>query len=151
VARKSRKPVVKQPLSPEPTGVAAKPTGLVEFTVNGPVPRWAPYKKFRWRLYVPADTRAWRDRVAKAFLSAGGRRPRPTELVLWSTKYGMVRSHADLDSISHSLQDALSKDALRCVDKEWHIGGISHVHVPSRRKEYVEVKVEYLPKETNGR
>jgi len=55
----------------------------------------------------------------------------------------MVRSHADLDSISHSLQDALSKDALHCVDKEW-AGTFRRVgSVKTKARESVEITVRY--------
>jgi hypothetical protein len=126
-----------------------KQRGVVAFKLDGPIPRWAPYKKFRYRLYVPADTKAWRLRIAAAFLKAGGRKPSALEQAEWSVSYRMVRSHADLDSISHSLQDALSKDALHCVDKEWHVGSIRHVHVATKAAEGVSVTVEY--KERDGR
>lgn len=149
MARKLRKKVGGGQSPAQPTGVEAKPPGVVEFALDGPLPRWAPYKKFRWRLYVPADTMAWRLRLAKAFLSAGGRRATSDEQITWSASYRMVRSHADLDSLSHSLQDALSKDALHCVDKEWHVGHIKHSHVQKKRQEGVMVKVEY--KERDGK
>lgn len=149
MARKSRKALVGPDAGTPEEGLQAQPPGVVEFSVAGPLPRYAPYKKYRYRLYVPADVRAWRGRLAKAFLSAGGRAPNSSEQLWWSAAYSMVKSHADLDSLSHSLQDALSKDALHVVDKEWHIAGITHAHVERKRQEAVVVRVEY--KERNGR
>lgn len=58
----------------------------------------------------------------------------------------MVRSHADLDSLSHSLQDALSKDALHCVDKEWW-GAFQRVGaVKTKARESVTITITYSRK-----
>jgi len=124
--------------------VSRTPIEQVAFGVLGPLPRFAPYKRFRSRIYVPSDTRKWRTRVATAFLEAGGRRPKKDEQVFVYVRFTMVKSHADLDSLYHSLQDALSRDALHCVDKEWHFQ-VYHRrrHVSQKSQESVLVEVTY--------
>lgn len=118
--------------------------GTIAFRVNGPIPRKAPYAKFRGRLYVPSDLRGWRGHIAKNFLLAGGRKPYGTEQPDVVYQYTFKRSHADLDSITHSAQDALTKDALSCADKEWwgryyRLGGAAR-----GSKESLQVTVRYL-------
>ncbi len=130
-------------------GAAPVSVGRVAIRLKGPVPRKAPYVKFRYRLYVPADVRDWRARIARLFLRAGGRLARKGERVVVSYHYGFVASHADHDSITHSAQDALSKDALHCSDKEWFIEGITSVRVPTKRDEFIEIVVTYR-QEDNG-
>lgn len=117
----------------------------ISFRVRGPIPRYAPYKKFRSRLYVPADVRAWRNKIAATFKRVGGRRPTDQERMSISVHFQMVDSHADLDSIFHSLQDAVTKDALQMVDKEVHIGRVTHKcgEVTRKASEYVEIIVDY--------
>ena len=116
---------------------------MIKLRITGPVPRKAPYVKFRCVLYVPKDVRKWRARLAKAFLKAGGRVPAKGERLWASYHYGFVKSHADHDSITHSAQDALSKDALKCSDKEWFISGVSSVRVPNKRDEFIQISVDY--------
>lgn len=115
----------------------------ITFTVKGCVPRTAPYKKFRSHIYVPSDVKRWRRRIATAFLKCGGRIPDKEERVSVRYEYGFVKSHADHDSITHSAQDALSKDALHCSDKEWFIDGISSVRVNTKANEYLKITVKY--------
>ena len=123
--------------------------GTITFTVKGSIPRTAPYKKgFRGRLFVPDDVRAWRRHIATNFLLLGGRKPLPTEQVDVEYLYHFTHSHADHDSITHSAQDALSKDACKCDDKEWwgrywSVGSM----VDLNSEESIRITVKYLPKE----
>lgn len=58
-------------------------------------------------------------------------------------KYKMLKSHCDMDSITHSAQDALSKDALHVSDKHW--GAIIHppeiVEKPSQEAVHITMAV----------
>lgn len=123
--------------------VAIPNTNVISVRLKGPVPRKAPYVKFRSRIYVPSDVRRWRTALGKLALKAGLRRPEVGERVVVFYHYGFVKSHADHDSITHSAQDALSKDALHCADKEWFVGSITSVRVPSKRDEFIKVTIEY--------
>ena len=121
------------------------PKEVISIVVSGPLPRWVPYKKGRRGvLYVTPEARLWRSRIAAAFLRAGGRKPLKGERVWVSYEYRMARSHADLDSITHSAQDALSKDALGVVDKEW-CGCYWRTHGQARSptREAVRIGVRY--------
>jgi hypothetical protein len=119
--------------------------GVIEFTVRGPIPRTAPYKKgFRGRLYVPDDVKAWRRHIATNFILCGGRKPLPTEQIDVEYLYKFVDNHADHDSITHSAQDALSKDACKCDDKEWWLRVSSMVErAPVHDHELIRIKVTY--------
>lgn len=123
--------------------------GTVAFSVKGPIPRTAPYKKgFRGRLYVPDDVKAWRRHIASNFLLVGGRKPLLTEQVMVTYTYTFVDNHADHDSITHSAQDGLSKDALKCDDKEWWAWCKSRrARAVSNAQERLDIQVEYLDKE----
>ena len=123
----------------------------ISLTIKGPIPRKAPYVKFRSIIYVPSDVKRWRRKLAEAFLKAGGRRPEKGERVVVSYLYGFVKSHADHDSITHSAQDALSKDALHCSDKEWFIGFIRSSRVAAPRNEFLTVIVEYQQEVGDGK
>lgn len=125
--------------------------GTVSFLVLGPIPRTAPYKQgFRGRLFVPDDTKAWRKHIAFNFLKAGGRKPKDTEQPYSEFRYLMVANHADLDSITHSAQDGLTKDALKCDDKEWWGKYYRNGEAESHDKEATHITVQYLKKESNG-
>lgn len=122
----------------------------VVFSVHGPVPRYAPYRRgYRGRPYVPDDLKRWRRRIAKAFLKAGGREPEKNEYVVSGIIYKFASlDHADLDSLTHSVQDALSKDALGLDDKEWAGSyGMDRIYVGTKRDEGVEISVVYHKKE----
>lgn len=129
------------------------PTGsiinTVIFTLKMPIPRTAPYAKFRCKIYVPADVKRWREKIARCALKCGLRKPGKGERVVASYHYGFKKSHADHDSITHSAQDALSKDALHVSDKEWFVGSITSVRVPNKYHEFIKITVEYR-KEADG-
>lgn len=117
---------------------------MINFVVKGPIPRTAPYKKFRSHLYVPGDVRKWRRKIADAFIKAGGVKPKKSERVFVTAIFFMIKNHCDIDSIYHSLQDALSKDALRVSDKHWsHHALLSQPFASTKRNECVDIKVEY--------
>ena len=121
----------------------------LRFQVHGPLPRRAPYIMARGRPIVPQDVRTWRNTIAQCFLSAGGRKPEKNEIVSVEALYYMVKNHCDLDSLYHSLQDALSKDALHISDKNWHGCFRLITTVAQKVDEGVMVSVRYLRTEKN--
>ena len=125
--------------------------GTIAISVDGPIPRVAPYKQgWKGRLFVPDDTRAWRRHIAANFKLAGGRKPYDDETVDVTYEYWMVRNHADLDSITHSAQDALSKDCLKADDKEWWGRYMRPKLVQESQKESIRITVKYTKKENDA-
>lgn len=95
--------------------------------IAGAIPRKLPYKQGRWGPYVPPDVKVWRGRIANQCRVVGGP-PEKGDAVFVVVVLYMKKSHADLDSCYHSIQDALSKDAWGISDKHWQhavvLGGI---------------------------
>ena len=118
---------------------------IADFYIKGPIPRTAPYKKFRSHLYVPADVKKWRSKIAKAFSRLPGfKSPEAGERVMVDTTWKFIKNHCDVDSIYHSLQDALSKDALHVSDKHWsHTAIINWPFVDKKAQEGVHIVVVY--------
>lgn len=103
--------------------VARTEDGLhVEGRWDGEVPRKMGPRFASRRVYIPSENRAWRLRVAKdvrAAVKALGVEPGDLQrcvLTVWSEKGGMAV--ADLDTIYHQAQDAMTKDAFSLRD-DW--------------------------------
>lgn len=95
----------------------------------------------RWRTYVHRDCKAWRNRIAALAKKADLGRPDKGSTFFVEYEYGVSKSHADMDSLTHSAQDALSKDCLHMSDKEWN--GVYRIvaYVKTKGKEFVRIKI----------
>lgn len=112
--------------------------------IKGKVPKKVPYASGRGgRPYVAKDTKAWRKKIARAFIKLGGRAPMLDEVPTLYVDYYLEKKHADMDSLYHSIQDALTKDALKINDNRYNFAGHLCGIVGGPKQERVVIEVEY--------
>ena len=106
-------------LTPPPESEAGQ-VAFYALSVRAPLPRRVPYVFARRGPYVTQEAKEWRQAIAKACKKA--RVQKAPEGWTWHVEYTYCakKDHADLDSLTHSAQDAVSKDYLHCVDKEFY-------------------------------
>jgi hypothetical protein len=115
----------------------------MKFIVDGPIPRSLAKQLSKGHIYIEKDIKQWREEIGDKFIEmllSMELLPAFIDHLKIKTTWYLNRSHSDLDTAHHQVQDAIAK-ALHMNDKTWagsyELGGHTD-------QEYVEIDVEIV-------